>query len=247
MLPFKFLAIGGLLWAFLSGEKKPQGGDDKPVDDKPEDKPVDKPADEGPVFKAKPVVEQMQCVAVSTDRPLEWEGRKRQAGEPLGKWLAWVAYRKTYPEGPVDTVGGTEWDDARARLQQCIDIRLKAGGFDVKQDPVELPSVSDAPKPSSYYRIKYGDTLLGLTKKVYGKTGSANLAVAQKVNNSPYNKRLHREAPEGEVQNGYWSERIHFLPKFGNFAQQFADATTGSYGAGHEYAVLFLPPASEVT
>lgn len=194
-----------------------------------------------PPFVADPAAEQLQCKAAADEKPLELGDRKRQVGEPLARWLGWVAYRRAYPNGPHDPMT-TDWREALRRLTECVDVRLKEQPGPPPADQVpEPPTPVDKPKPGVYYQLQKGDTLLGVSSATYGTKGGANLTAARRINDAPQNKRFHVEAPQSE-QN-WWKTRITFLPKFGTWPEQWGDDKTGAAGKGTHYAVIWLPEA----
>ena len=108
------------------------------------------------------------------------------------------------------------------------------------------PTITTTPIPGAWYRIKYGDTLFGLSAAAYpgglsieGKAPSNYLA-ARWINEAEENRRFWRLVP-GE-ENLFPQGRITFLPRFGTFEQQRADPVKGGeIGAGGGYATIWIP------
>ncbi|MDC0719925.1 hypothetical protein [Nannocystis bainbridge] len=174
--------------------------------------------------------EQAACASAVADKP-ETEGGASRNGAPLDTWLTWVAFVRAYGRAP-----STPADSARVMiLLACVRERLLA----------EQPKITAKPTPGAYYQIKTGDTLFEVTKAAYpggvslnGKPPT-NMQAAQAVNASPENLRFVRMV--AAEKNLFPSGRVTFMPIFGTFAQQRADATKGSEGAGKNYAVIWIP------
>ena len=181
-----------------------------------------------------PEAEARACTSAVADRP-EIEGGIPRGDRPLDAWLAWVAFFRAYGRPP--RFGD---DDRLDALLACVRARLEAKGD-------EPPDIADVPTPGRWYRIRYGDTLFGLSKVAYpggvaldGKP-AANFLAARLINEASENRRFWRPVPSEAAL--FPKGRITFLPIFGTFEEQRADeARGGEVGAGGGYAVIWVPP-----
>ncbi|MDC0720671.1 hypothetical protein [Nannocystis bainbridge] len=218
------IVIGGLLLFLLFGGQKKAGNTVKP----------------DPGFAPRPELETLACADVLATRPEVHAGLARGL-IPWRDWLVAVAFNRVYGVWPDP---GNAAHDARAKLLgTCVDAGLDDAPPPPNSDP-ELPEISPAPTPGSFYAIKGGDVLFAISSAAYGtKSGTpANYQAAKKINDDPYNARFKR--PIAEVapnEKGLWSARITFKPVFGSFLQQYADAADGSQGDGGNFAILKIP------
>jgi hypothetical protein len=97
-------------------------------------------------------------------------------------------------------------------------------------------NIAPEPTPGSFYRIVYGDTLLGVAGRAFGvPSGSTRLERARLINRSVYNDRFRGGStdlfPEGQVS---------FNPRYVKDPDaQFAAG--GPCPSGHGYAILWIP------
>jgi hypothetical protein len=98
------------------------------------------------------------------------------------------------------------------------------------------PEVAVGPTPGKFYRIRYGDTLLGVAGQAFGvAAGEARLERARWINRSRYNDRFR-----GEPTSLFPEGLVSFNPRFAEDALIQASAD-GRCPSGHAYAILWIP------
>ncbi len=98
--------------------------------------------------------------------------------------------------------------------------------------------IADAPTPCAYYKIKPGDTLVGIAAQAYGKSKCArSFSCALKINNHSYNKQYWNPKLAGKVfKNG----RISFSPRFSGRAE-YPPKPIFQATKGKRFAVIYIP------
>jgi len=110
-----------------------------------------------------------------------------------------------------------------------------------KEEGIDFGSIeiTDSPVPGYFYRMKFGDSLLGISKKAYAS--GDNLKNSQMINSHYYNRRFWLE-PKGAFNKKYYKDGfISFFPDFGNFVEQVEDEKWGSENQGSNYPIIFIP------
>jgi hypothetical protein len=101
--------------------------------------------------------------------------------------------------------------------------------------------LSPTPKPTSFFHIHRGLSLLALAGRAYGfSTGDDRLAAAQWINCHPFNVRYWSPSSSSVWPGG----RISFRPRFESPELQvetFVQLVEGRAGAGHSFAVVWIP------
>lgn len=94
--------------------------------------------------------------------------------------------------------------------------------------------VESSPTPGSWYRIKKGDTLFGITSKAYGvKPGSRRLKMARWINSARANRPM---IDPGNADKFFPRGRISFRARYSS------DVEAAIKGApGNRYAVIWIP------
>jgi len=101
---------------------------------------------------------------------------------------------------------------------------------------VLVPTPTAKPTPGKFYQIKSGDSLFGISKKAYN---SGSMEAARRINDSQYNRRFRKSAPESE-RKMFPDGRISFNPRFvGDLRAQMESEATAS--AGSSFAMIWIP------
>lgn len=113
-------------------------------------------------------------------------------------------------------------------------------------EPTEASDVSQAviapaPTPGAFYRVKKGDTLLGVAGKAFGlSSGSARTGKAKMINASQYNRVFARPSKSGYEKNVFGDTILSFSPRFALEPSAQEDGQKGS-----SYPVIWIPQAGE--
>ncbi len=131
----------------------------------------------------------------------------------------------------VQTAGGSYHAVPVAALAGCPGV-YEFGQLDV----------ADTPTPGKRYRIRKGDTLLGVTGKAYGLgSGAERLKRSKWINDAEANQVFHRPTTAGFERNAYGDSIVSFSPKFSCDADAAIAGEKGSC-----FAVIWIPPAKGV-
>jgi V8-like Glu-specific endopeptidase len=123
------------------------------------------------------------------------------------------------------------------RLQ--IDRHAASAFRSLLTEASEASASSPAPTPGAFYRIRPGDTLLGVAGRAYGLSpGGERLAAARRINDAAYNRRFRdsRLTDNGLFPGG----RISFNPRFDcDLTAQAWDPRRAP--SGRCFATIWLP------
>lgn len=130
----------------------------------------------------------------------------------------------------------------------------EGGHWELEQDGVSFPAapvvtiagvpglyfgeleVSSSPKPGSWYRIRRGDTLFGITSRAYGvKPGSKRLKMARWINSAAANSKVVNRSNRSKFFPG---GMISFSPMWSADADKAIDGVRGN-----KFAVIWIPEA----
>ena len=120
--------------------------------------------------------------------------------------------------------------------------RSASGGSVRPRGTGRRPPVGARPEPGTYYRVRRGDSLLGIAGRAFGVgPGRARLNFARLINGHPANRRYH-VAPKGSFATTYFPDGIvSLLPKFSCDTRALTRQPAAA-GKGRCFALLFIPP-----
>lgn len=133
------------------------------------------------------------------------------------------------------TIQRFDWDRVRASLKE----RYCTAPLEFEEE-AHKGCIRTSGLIGKLYRIRRGDTLLGVAGKVYGVGPSKErLRLAQLINDHPYNQRFWRASL---ASSWFPQGRISFNPRFSCSFRSQQNAFKGSAPFGRCYATILIPP-----
>ncbi|MFD2740288.1 hypothetical protein ACFSUD_11940 [Sulfitobacter aestuarii] len=126
------------------------------------------------------------------------------------------------------------------RVHGYLSARYCTVEMDSEAEDHERGCIRVSGKTGKLYRIRRGDTLLGLAGRAYNvRPGSERQRLAQMINAHPFNQRFWRASG---ISKSFPQGRISFQPRFSCDAQRQITVRRGAAPFGRCYARILLPP-----